>query len=225
MRAFKYMMIDLNRIKTQIWAIFLLWLCSFNFIKDGSIAVVCSYLVFGAVVLQSSVFSTKEKSDTGFVNMLPGTDLDRSVGRYITGIFFLFISMVLTLIDVMALRVIKGIEVSYLFENILFFAGIGLIYMSIQNVLFFIIDKAKNQYVSNFIHMLPGFLLFFGTLEIISLLSDVSEGRKNEVTSYLLRWIIENKWNICVVTFVLGVLFTLVGIFISRRIILKKDYA
>ena len=108
MKALKYTMIDIRRIKLQIIIILIFGFFAYILSADSGDALTgILYLIFAATVIQGGVFNFEQKPETGFVNMLPGTDLNRIAGRFMTGVFLLMYSSVLAAI-VAAILYIQG---------------------------------------------------------------------------------------------------------------------
>lgn len=96
--------------------------------------------------------------------------------------------------------------------------GVGLIFLSAQNVVFYIIGRGESQQLMSLIHMAPGFVMIIVMAIITSLLEETSF--INKIT-----WMIEHLFAIAVFVLVIGILSYIIGIFISEKIVSKKDFA
>lgn len=224
MKAFKFMKIDMNRTKAQIWCMLLFGFLAYAFsFAAGNILSGIFYLMFAAVIMQGAVFTYEQKSETGFTNMLPGTDLDRVMGRFMTGTFLLLAGTILGIIVAFVLNLQGRLELSYLPETLISLLGFGLIFMAIQNVIFYAIGKGKSQQLMSFIHMIPGFIIWIGGTALLSVLSAGGEDIQKAVK--VLLWIKENSMLAGLSILALGIIFTIAGILITEKIISRKDFA
>lgn len=224
MKALKYMRIDMNRAKAQIWCMLLFGVMAYGFsYSAGNILSGIFYLMFAAVIMQGAVFTYEQKPETGFTNMLPGTDLDRIAGRFMTGVFLLLDGILLGMAVTIVLYFQGKVQLSYLPEILIILMGFGLIFMAIQNVIFYIVGKGKSQQLMSFIHMLPGFILWIGASVLLTFL-DV-EGEEISKIFKVLLWIKENSIFVSLVVLGLGIIFTIAGIFITEKIVSRKDFA
>lgn len=219
MKAFKFMRMDLARM--QLYLLLAMGLFSFVIIeRNGGFLTVSLYLTFMAVIMQASIFNLEQKSDTGFVNMLPATDLERIAGRFLTGIFLCIYGVVVQGI-VAAICLTTGmIESVYLPELIMSCAGGGLIIMAIQNIIFFSMGKGNGKFWMQYVYILPGFLMWFGSLLLASLLMD---GTTRRFVAFAL-WIKSNARLLGFSVLFTGIIFTIAGILIVGMIGRKKDF-
>lgn len=224
MKALKYMRIDMNRAKAQIWCMLLFGLMAYGFSYSAkNILSGIVYLMFAATIMQGAVFTLEQKPETGFTNMLPGRDLDRVVGRFMTGAFLLLDGIVLGTIVTIVLYFQGRLELAYLPEILMVLMGFGLVFMAIQNVIFYIVGKGKSQQLMSFIHMLPGLILWIGSSVLISFFS--VEGEELQKVFKVLLWIKEHSLLASLSVLVLGVVFTIAGILITEKIVSRKDFA
>lgn len=237
MKAIRYMMVDIRRTKSQLYCMMFFGAFAYFFAGGRSIISAIIYLIFAATLMQGGVFTYEQKHETGFTSMLPGTDLEKCAGRFIMGVLLLGIGMAtFTVITIFVLTsgiaetnffletlIGDAIKTNYLPEMLISAIGIGLMFIAIQNVLFYIIGKGNSQQFMTFIHMIPGFIL----LIISTIFTVIFIERGEEVTQItsVLMWIKDNSILFSLGVLVLGIVFTIAGIFISEKIVRKKDFA
>lgn len=224
MKAFKFMKIDMRRTKAQIWCMLLFGLMAYGFsYSAGNIFSGIFYLMFAAVIMQGAVFTYEQKPETGFTNMLPGTNLDRAAGRFLLGGFLLLVGNILGMIVAIALYFQGKIALSYLPEILISLFGFGLLFLAIQNIVFYMIGKGNSQQLMSLIHMIPGMALWIGTSILITFLE--TEGEEVEKIVKVLLWGKENSLLLSLGILILGVVFTILGVFITEKILNRKDFA
>lgn len=221
MKAFKFMILDLARIKSQLYLLPAMGCLAFVIMerKDNFITVIL-FLTFMAMVTQAGIFNLEQKSDTGFVNMLPATDLDRVAGRFLTGIVLCVYGVVVQIIVAATFWVTGMLEAAYLPELIMSCTGVGLIIMAIQNVIFLSMGKGNGKFWMQYVYILPGFLMWFGSLAVVSLLADGTTRRIIEIVM----WIKNNSFMLGIAGLFAGIFSTIAGIFIVGVISRKKDF-
>lgn len=226
MKAFKYMKIDMRRTKMQIGFMMIFGILAYSFSRSsGNVLSGMAYLLFAAILMEGAVFTYEQKPETGFTNLLPGTDFDRVLGRFLMGIFLILYGAVLSAAVVAILYFQNKLEWNdYIPEIFIMFLAIGLVIMTIQNILFYMIGKGNSQQLMSFIHMLPGFIIWIISSVIITVLFD-DEGKIIQNITRVLSWIQENSLLVSLGVFVAGIAFTIAGIFISEKVIRKKDFA
>lgn len=225
MRALKYTMIDITRTKGQVIFMLLLGVLAYGFsFSAENIFSGIIYIMFAAIIMQGAVFTYEQKAELGFVNMLPGTDLDRVSGRFMTGVFLLVYGGVIALVIALVLRFQIGMDISYLPETFMIYMGLGLIFMAVQNVLFYLLGKGNSQQLMSFIHMIPGFAFWIIASVLLSIL-DVDGEKKSKVLIDIILWIEDNITLAGIVMLISGIIITCAGIFITEKVIRKKDFA
>ena len=175
------------------------------------------YMIFGTIVLSTVPFSLDQTSESGFINMLPGTTKQRVAGRFLFSLGLLVLSIVIGGIDVLLIYLMKGTIIPYQLAIFMGGAGLGLLVSALQNILFYSLGKVRSVQVMGIIRMIPGFVLFFGiTLYLESLGNNLEAALKT---------VLENANIIGLGLLVLGVVVFLLAIPISTAIIKNRDYA
>jgi hypothetical protein len=222
MKAFNYMRIDMKRIKTQIWCMAIFAAIAYLLCQASNLFLGISYLVFTSTVMQGAVFTYEQKKETGFVNMLPGTNLDRATGRFMMGIFLLLYGVILGAIVKIAFYFNGDLQMEYWLEFNIALIGLGMAFMAIQNIIFYAMGKGNSQQLMSFIHIIPGFIFWIVLNVVISILGEI---RDIDAINKVLYFMKENAWLASIGILVLGIAFTIAGIFIAEKIISKKDFS
>ncbi|MDD3340400.1 MAG: ABC-2 transporter permease [Lachnospiraceae bacterium] len=161
MRAIKFTIIDMLRCKITLFILLVFSVIAFFFIRE-SLFFGFLYLCFGGIIASIQPFAQEQQAESGFINMLPATKGDRILGRYLFGLFLLLFSMVLASLVAIVYGVIHPASHENWSLLIIGFLGGGLIMISLQYLLFYVLGKMKSQQFQGFIMMLPGFIFFFG---------------------------------------------------------------
>ena len=221
MKAFKFMILDLARIKQQLYLLLAMGCLAFVIMeRNENFITVILYLNCMATIMQASIFNFEQKADTGFVNMLPATDLDRIAGRFMTGIFLCIYGVAVEIIVAVIFSATGMNESVYIPELIMSCAGGSLIIMAIQNIIFLSMGKGNGKFWMQYVYILPGFLMWFGSLAVFSLLVD---GTTRRIIKTVM-WIKNNALMLGFVGLFAGILFTIAGVFIVGAISRKKDF-
>lgn len=224
MKAFRYMMVDIRRSRAYIYGMIYFGVFAHFFAGGQHMASGVCYLVFVALLMQGAVFTYEQKQEIGFINMLPGTDLERSLGRFIMGIFLLGIGFVMFVLVAIIRSVIWNIEINYSPEILISAIGGGLMFMAVQNVIFYAIGKGNSQQVMTLIHIIPGLISFMALSILTEIILAKGEHGNTKILS-ILQWMNDNGIALTLGILLAGVIFTVAGIFISKKIMSKKDFA
>lgn len=170
MRLFKFLKIDIIRIKRMAWVLLFPVLAAFIIVKDADSTnslFAFLYCLLGGIVLASFPLSGECAGESGFLKMLPSKKGDSLRGHFL----FALLTMLL-----FAFLGIGAIWVSHLINPAIAFGlspiyplvlGIGLLVSALENVLLcaFHFD---NQQAQGVLRMVPAFVFFFGGLMVYS---------------------------------------------------------
>lgn len=221
MKAFNYTVIDMKRGKTKLFLMVVFGVCGFVFAQESVVSGI-GYVFFAAVMLSASTFILEEKAETGFINLLPGSDRDRITGRFMTGIIYDAIAVLTGIAIVTVLYFEEQINMQYIPEFIVSLAGTALMYGAIQNVLFFAVGKYNSRQLMSLITIVPA-IVFYSIVMGIGAIFENSEKEQQFVKISL--WVQDNSFIAADIVLLLGILFTIAGIYITEKIIEGKDYA
>lgn len=221
MKAFNYTVIDMRRGKVKIILMAMFGVLGFMFAQN-SLFFGIAYVFFAAIILSASSFMLEEKAETGFINLLPGSNKDRVAGRFMTGILYDIIATVTGIIIVTIFYLKEQINMKYVPEIMIGFTGVALVYMAIQNILFFAIGKHNSRQLMSFIIIIPG-IIFYVTAMFIGEIFETKILERH--MAEFIDWIQKNSIVAAGSVLALGILFTIAGIYIVEKIIAGKDYA
>lgn len=225
MKAFKYTVIDMKRSKMQIGSMLLFGMLGYFFAQGTGIIMGLSYIIFATIIMQGATFTLEEKSETGFINLLPGSDRERVAGRFFMGIIYIIIGIVMGIVMSVIIYFQDEADLQYMPQILIAFTGGALVFISIQNIAFFAIGKHNSRQLMSLIHMIPGIILFGVMSGVAAIIETSSAGNGMEVVYKLILWIQDYSVAVSMMVFLLGVIATIAGICFSEKIISKKDYA
>lgn len=219
MRAIQFFKVDLIRSKAQMKFMVIFFILAFvlGFTTEAGVAFSFMYMIFAGVILSGQPFMMEQASESGFINMLPGSKTERVAGRYlmtlslllfgaITGTFIVVIGELLQKATMQGLEIMIPLAV-----------GVGMIIIALQNVLLYAIGKGKSQQMIGIIRMIPGFVGFFVGIGI------VDEIQKNPM-QYANLWFFSHPQEAALLVLLAGILVYIVGILVSTAIIKKRDF-
>ena len=219
MKAFNYFKIDCIRCRYQLIMAFVI-VVVFCFICNSAqqgIGFSCGYGFFLAVIFAGQPFNQEAKSESGFINMLPGTRRQREIGRFLyalLGVVFAVVVACAVLVSV----AIRGMEIPESTGAILIaMTGAALFLVSIQMVIMYSAGKGKSQQLMTIIQVVPSLLLFF----IIMMIGTYVE----EHNGFNYAWILENKAWLSSLVLAIGVLALGMAFIVANRIVERRDYA
>lgn len=218
MNAIKFFKIDFARIKIQY--VYILAFSIFAFIltlEFTSPYYGLLYLVFGSIIFSTVPFTQDQMAETGFINILPGTIEERVAGRFLIAVSMVVYSTILGTAVMVAYTIMKEDTIAYAFDFIVGSCGLGILVCSLQYILFYALGRVKSMQAMSIVRMLPGFIVFFGS----TLLADWLEENAGETYT----WILNHTNVLAVILLALGLMFCLLGIVVSGRIVERRDFA
>lgn len=218
MRACSYAKIDYLRCKTQIRLLFAMMLVFSIFftLQTDSIGFAVGYLTFLSVIFATAPFGMDQRSESGFINMLPGSAKDKVYGRYLYIVCGVLITIVVAVASVLVLR-LRGNEIDEASQaGYIALIGVAFIVIAIESVILYAVGKGKSQQYIALIQMLPAFAMFFGGSMLVEYLS--------EHDGFDFTWIIEHKMPLAFATLAIGFVVFLLSSRVSLAIVKRKDY-
>ena len=216
MKAFKFFKIDFARSRIQFiyMLVFSAIAMALSLKTDGPYLGLI-YMIFASIIFSTVPFTLDQRSEIGFVNLLPGSVKDRVSGRFLLAFIMVIFGTLMGSV-VMGLYYLlshTGIELAFAF--ILGATGVGILFASIQYIIFYILGKVNSVQAMGIVRMLPAFVMFFGT----SYLSDYFRENPGE----LLDWLLKNANLLGAVILAVSIVVYFIGIAISTAIIEKRD--
>lgn len=219
MNAVKYFMLEnkINMARQVIWIIVLIngWIMS----KTDLMLMQIIFMTLMAMILQGTNFLYIQKCTVGFINMLPCTDKDRVMGRYMSGGVYLAIASIMQFVFLLICSLTEKSNVNLSVNSIIIGFSCGLILMAIYSNLFYLAEQG-NVNLKSVLFILP--LFFMGsTMQIaISYETDESGSRINALTDF----VNENIITVTIVALVVGILFYWFSMKVAVKIVKNKDY-
>lgn len=153
---------DYMNIKRGIWftcIIFTIVSAVFS-IKSGCVAAV-GYMLFGALVLASTVFTAVPVQTVSFSALAPGSTWQKVVGRYFGCLLIMILSVCLGLAAAGAVKLLGFSEGETDLRVLTALIGIGLFFLAVQNVMLYLCIPILGMQFANIARMVPGFVMFF----------------------------------------------------------------
>ena len=213
MRAVNFIKIDLIKSKMHVISMFLLGALGCVMASESGMIADIAYMLFVVGVMQGAVFVNDRKSDTGLLHLLPATDRDRVLGRTLTGFVLTLIGVINILGCSVVLTVLGKTVGPYLVEGILLFIGGSMIFLAVQNTIFYLLGLNLSKQISGIVHIIPAFLFLFPLFSF-----SVSENIS------ILMWAINHLMPFAICMIAVGLVLSAMSVFISERIVRHKDF-
>ncbi len=219
MRAIQFFKVDMMRCKAQLkyMAVFAVIAFFLTFQMEGGALFSFCYMLFCGVILSGQPFLADQVSESGFLNMLPGSKKERVMGRYLLAFSYLFLGGMIGVLIVFVVGKIQGVQAEGIEIMVPAAFGIGMFMVAIQNILLYAIGKGKSTQVLSVIRLLPGFIGFFGG---ISILDEVQENPA-ELEDL---WVLRHPQEAALLVLAVGVVCYIAAVYISAAIIRNRDF-
>ena len=178
---------------------------------------VFSYMGLVVVVTPTSLFTYEQKTDCGFDGLLPATDWDKVIGRYMLGAVCIMFQLILGIIICTIMSVFTNLKISGLGVISIIFMAVTFIYLSIALIAYYWIGRNLNQQIRGVIVMLPCMIIWMVVNTSIGILMD------GDVVGFISK-IIDKKEMISALALVIGIAMYIVSSLISTQIVKKKDF-
>lgn len=223
MNAIKFMKYDLRRSKYVILLSVVLFtplsaLMGYN--VNGIFSVFC-YMALVVMIGPATLFTYEQKTDCGFDNMLPGTDMERVAGRYLVGVFFIAFELALGFITAFIMSNVFSMKMINITVTVSYFIAVTLIYLTLSNTLFYSIGRTANPQIKSLLIMIPAIVLWGGANMVMDILTEDGNTTKLEG---IMSFIINHVKSIGIIAVVVGVLLYISGILWCTKIVKKKDF-
>lgn len=170
-----YIESDFMMIKHAMWytAIVFAIVSAVFSIRSGVAAV--GYMLFGGLVLASTLFTAVPIQTVSFSALAPGSTWQKVVGRYLSCILTMVLLGCLGLAAAGAVRLFGFSESGTDLRVLTALVGIGLLFLAIQNVMLYLCLPILGMQFTNIVRMVPGFVMFFLVMQPRSLetISDI----------------------------------------------------
>lgn len=173
MRAIDFTKIDYIRTKQQIYFMPLFYLIAiFMGIKSHSIMAGFSYLAFLSMSLATASFGTCQARDAGFLVLLPSTTRDRVLGRFLYGISFMVMSILIGGILIVINRLMGKEMESWMPAVSLFILAISIFIMALEFLLLYLAGERVASNLQGVVRIIPGMVLYYFVMWAIGRLED-----------------------------------------------------
>ncbi len=190
-----------------------------------------TYMVLIVILGNISLFSQDQKVNCGFDCLLPASEIDRVVGRFLSGIAIMLLNILDGWIVCMIYRIAsRGKFVSTIsvtlgafdFSTILiitvFCLAIGLLYLSVLNILLYFMGRDINPQIKNIVTMIPAMILWGIASSFVK--TTVITGSGNKILTYIM----QHLTFLAAGSLVISLLIYLTALGISIHIVKKKDF-
>ena len=204
-----YMKYDYINIKRGIWltaAVF--GVVSVVFSLKSAVGAV-GYMLFGALILASTMFIKQSVQTVAFDALVPGSTFQKVTARYVGSFLMAAFCGLAGFLLVSLVRLAGFGEGKVDIQLLSAVAGISLFLLAVQNLAFYALLPMMGMQFVNLIRMVPGFILFFGVM--------------NEKTQEILSGFLQYSSNPGLVILGMGAASLLAGIFLSCLIVRSRD--
>lgn len=172
-----YMEYDYTNVKYGMWYMILIFgIASTGFsIRSGMGSI--GYMLFGGLILASTAFNVT-KQTVSFTALVPGSILQKVLGRYLGSIICILLCAVFGIISAFAMK-IAGFDNGEIETSVLLgLIGVTLFFLAFQNVFLYLLTPLLGMQLASLIRMVPGFILFFvvmnnGVIEDLDMIPEV----------------------------------------------------
>lgn len=189
---------------------------------DGmGVMVSCCYMLFVATLFSTAPFGACHRKNAGFLLMLPGTVTERVTGRFLYGLSYIVMTVIICLAG-MGVYGLLGHEITRLSVG-LFLCNVALsiVIVALEYLISYLFGEGKNnwQYLGNIVRIAPGMGMFFLFMFIL---------RKADEEAYAmdrLVFLTEKIMSAGLVALAAALLIMALAVFICVKVIEKRDYA
>lgn len=224
MRAINYMKIDYVLTKQQLRIMLPLAIVAVLVGKGmGSVGalVSCCYMLFIATLVSTAPFGSCHRKNTGFLLMLPGTVFERVAGRFLYGMSYIVMTVLICLAG-MGIYSLRGFEITTMTVGVfLCNLALAIVIVALEYLISYLFGEGKNnwQYLGNIVRIAPGMGMFFLFMFLLGKADE--EAYKMERMMFLSRSILSTG----LLALGASLLVMALSILISVKVIGKRDYA
>lgn len=224
MRAIQYMKIDYMLTRQQLRFMLLIVIVAMLVGKGmGGMGVMvgCSYMLFVATIFSTAPFGACHRKNTGFLLMLPGTVWERVAGRFLYGLSYIVMTVIICLAG-MGVYGLLGHEITRMTIG-LFLCNLALaiVIVALEYLISYLFGEGRSnwQYLGNIVRMAPGMGMFFLFMFIL--------GKADEEAYAMDRLVFLTEKIMSAGLFALAaaLLIMALAVFICVKVIEKRDYA
>lgn len=164
MRAVHFMKIDYVIGRRQVYFLPILYgVAIFMGVMQQSVLITCSYMFFIAVVFATSPFGSCAKKEVGFLVLLPSTVKDRVAGRFLFGLSYIAMTVLVSGLLIVVYHLLGYPIASWMVAFCLLNLAIGIFLMTLEFLFLYLFGAGKfnGQHLVGIVKTLPGMAMFF----------------------------------------------------------------
>lgn len=224
MRAIHYMKIDYMLTRQQLRIMLPLAIVAVLVGRGmGGVGVLvsCSYMLFVATLFATAPFGSCHRKNTGFLLMLPATVLERVAGRFLYGMSYVVVTVLICLAG-MGVYSMFGYEITQMTIG-LFLCNLALavVIVAFEYLISYIFGEGKGnwQYLGNVVRIAPGMGMFFLFMFIL--------GKADEEPYAMdrLEFFTQKIVSTGMLALAAAFLFTALSVVVCVKVIKGRDYA
>lgn len=222
MKALYFAKIDYIKTRTQLYvllAISAVVMVIMRMNADVTGPVGFLYGVFLAIAFSVAPFGNCARKDVGFQQLLPATTLQRVMGRFAYGLSLLFIGIGIGLATEAGYSLLTGQRETIPLPICLIIFAVGLVLITVQYIIFYLIGESKGAQFLGLIRMVPGMCFFFVSINVMGEIQ-----KDPSVVVKCIEMLGGNLGNIGWGSAALAVLMMGAGILVCTKATMKKDY-
>lgn len=186
--------------------------------NDENIYSIFAYMSLIAMIAPLSLFSYEQKNGCGFVNMLPAKEIERVSGRFLTGVFYIILEMLIATILSAIMIKTWGKTFHELGVVIMLSAGVPFIYNSLMNTIMYAMGTSGNPQLKRVVMIFPTMVIW----GVLNAFSDVL--LQGENIENIAMFVSKHINSIAVIVLIIGIAIYIGGIMLSTYIVKRKDY-
>lgn len=217
-----YMEYDIKTIKQGLGLMALIFgiISTVFIIKEQNILLGITYLLFGVIIMSGSFFTTAKSGSLSFSALLPGTLLQKVLGRTLSEILLVLCAVGYGLLISAGMKIagmkIDGMEIQIDLSLLMMVTGVTLFFIAVQKVLLYIAGPIVGAQLIGIIRMTPGFIMFFG---MMSLYREIRGGG----TTGLIWFFVNHRGWAGMIVLAAGIFCQVLAVLISYRILSRRD--
>lgn len=186
--------------------------------NDENVYSIFTYMSLIAMIAPLSLFSYEQKSGCSFDNMLPAKEIERVSGRFLTGVFYIILEMLIATILSAIMIKTWGKSFHELGVVIMLSAGVPFIYNSIMNTIMYAMGTSGNPQLKRVVMIFPTMVIW----GVLNAFSDVLLQGENIENIVML--VSKHLNSIAAIVLIIGIVMYIGGIMLSTYIVKRKDY-
>lgn len=185
MRAVYFMKIDYVIARQQVYFLPILYgIAILMGVMQQSVLITCSYMLFIAVVFSTAPFGPCAKKEVGFLVLLPSTVRDRVAGRFLFGLSYIAMTVLVSGLFMVVYHLLGYSIASWMVAFCLLNVAIGIFLMTLEFLFLYLFGAGKfnGQYLTGVVRTLPGMAMFFLATYCLGGIEEVSATDGSEIT-------------------------------------------